>query len=53
MEPELHEDDYVVIHPQVMAHTRDLVAAIINGEATIKQLMKKESQLLLHPRRGT
>ncbi len=48
MEPELHEGDLVVIHPQATANSRELVAAMVNEEATVKQLLKKEGRTLLH-----
>lgn len=48
MEPELHEGDLVVIHPQSSANPGDLVAAILEGEATVKQLLRKGTYVL-HP----
>lgn len=49
MEPELHEGDLVVIHPQPVANPKDLVAALIDGEATVKQFLIKNQKYFLHP----
>jgi repressor LexA len=49
MEPELHDKDFVVIHPQETASFSDLVAAMVEGEATVKQFIQKKGKYFLHP----
>jgi len=49
MEPELHQDDLVVIVPQSTANPNDLVVAMIEDEATVKQLLMQGREMILHP----
>lgn len=49
MEPEFHEGDLLIIHPQPDAKPNDLVAAMVEGEATVKQLMRDNGVFFLHP----
>jgi SOS-response transcriptional repressor LexA len=41
--------DLVLINPQADAESGEIVAAMIEGEATVKRLVKKRGQVLLQP----
>ena len=41
--------DYVVIHQQQTANNGDIVAALIDGEATVKTFQRKDGQVWLMP----
>ncbi len=41
--------DLVLVKPQADAETGEIVAAMIDGEATVKRLMKKRGRILLQP----
>lgn len=41
--------DYVVISKQDVAQNGEIVAAMIDGEATVKRFYKKEDHFILHP----
>ncbi|MGV8118537.1 MAG: transcriptional repressor LexA [Candidatus Xenobiia bacterium LiM19] len=47
MDPELKDGDYVVVKPQSYASLGDIVVAIIDGEATVKELARKNSRIFL------
>jgi repressor LexA len=49
MEPEFHEGDFVVILPETNAYPGDIVAVMLEGEATLKQLLEKNGKRFLHP----
>ncbi len=43
------DGDYVVVRKQAQADSGQTVVALLRGEATVKRLMKRESQIELHP----
>jgi repressor LexA len=43
------EGDLVLINPQADAESGEIVAAMIEGEATVKRLVKKRNRILLQP----
>lgn len=49
MEPFIENGDLVVVKRQPYADPGDIVAAIIHDEATVKQLLIKDRQYILHP----
>ncbi|MCE1246899.1 MAG: transcriptional repressor LexA [Firmicutes bacterium] len=48
MEPHIHPGDLVVVRRQQNADPGDIVAALIEDEATVKQLVKSGGKLRLH-----
>jgi len=48
MEPHIHQGDLVVIRRQATANPGDVVAALIDDEATVKQLINSGGILRLH-----
>lgn len=48
MSPELRPGDYAIIIAQPTARNHDIVVARLNGEAVIKEFVKKGSQIILH-----
>lgn len=45
----IQEGDLVLVRPQPVANNREIVVALINGEATVKRFYKKGNTLELHP----
>ena len=43
------DGDYVVVRKQPQAHSGQTVVALIDGEATVKRLLRRETQVELHP----
>ena len=43
------DGDYVVVRKQPQAHSGQTVVALIDGEATVKRLLRRETQIELHP----
>lgn len=43
------EGDLVLVKPQAEAETGEIVAAMIDGDATIKRLVRKRGRILLQP----
>jgi len=43
------DGDYVVVHKQTQADSGKIVVALINGEATVKRLVRKGARIELHP----
>ncbi|WP_029918521.1 transcriptional repressor LexA [Pelobacter seleniigenes] len=43
------DGDYVVVRKQPQAHSGQTVVALIDGEATVKRLLHRETQIELHP----
>ncbi len=43
------DGDYVVVRKQAQADSGQTVVALINGEATVKRLLRKETRVELHP----
>lgn len=49
METEFHDGDLVVVTPRANVHSKDVVAVLMDGEATIKQFLKNGNEKMLHP----
>lgn len=45
----IKENDYIVIRQQNTASDGDIVAALVNGESTLKRIYHKGKKILLHP----
>ena len=45
----IKENDYIVIRQQNNANDGDIVAALVNGENTLKRIFHKGKKILLHP----
>lgn len=45
----IQDGDYVVVKPQPTAQNGDIVAALVDGEATVKRFYKKGRQIRLEP----
>lgn len=43
------EGDYVLVRPQSDADSGEIVVAMVEGEATVKRLIKKKGSLILQP----
>ena len=46
----IHDGDYIVAKKANTAHSGQIVVALINGEATLKCYVNKDSCIELHPR---
>jgi repressor LexA len=49
IEAGIHDGDFVVVHKQTSASNGDIIVAMINGEATVKYLEKKQGRVRLLP----
>jgi len=49
IEAGIHEDDLVVVRTQDHAETDDIVVALVDGEATVKRLARRNGKLWLQP----
>lgn len=49
IEDHIQDGDYVVVRPQPAAENGDIVAALVNDEATVKRFYKKGGQIRLVP----
>jgi repressor LexA len=47
------EGDYVVVHPQEVAHDGDIVVALLGDEATVKRFFREEDHVRLQPENAT
>lgn len=47
MEPELHEDDFVIVSPQKTAQSGEMVVALVDGEATVKLFYPHPDRIVL------
>ncbi|MDP8259654.1 MAG: transcriptional repressor LexA [Candidatus Gygaella obscura] len=45
----IHEDDLALVKKQVTANNNDIVVALIDNDATIKRLVKKNNKFYLQP----
>lgn len=45
----IHDGDWVIVHSQSTAENKEIVAALIDGEATVKYLEKKNNSIRLLP----
>lgn len=45
----MEDGDYVLVRPQRDAENGNIVAAIINGEATVKRFIRKNDRIVLKP----
>jgi len=45
----IFDKDYVLVNPQGDAETGEIVIAMLDGEVTVKRLIKKEDQIILQP----
>ncbi len=48
-EASIDDGDYILIRQQSTAENRDIVIAIVDGEATVKRFFKHENYILLQP----
>lgn len=53
VEAYIQDGDYVVVRPQPTAENGDIVAALVDGEATVKKFYKKGRQIRLEPANPT
>ncbi len=49
IEAHIEDGDYVVVRPQPTAHNGEIVAALVDGEATVKRFYKKGREIKLVP----
>lgn len=47
------EGDLALVQPQKMAQNRDIVVAMINGEATLKRFFREKGKIRLQPENST
>ncbi len=48
-EASIDDGDYILVRQQSTAHNRDIVVAMIDGEATVKRFFKHGDYILLQP----
>ena len=49
----IKENDFIVVRQQNTANDGDIVAALVNGESTLKRIYHKGSKIVLHPENKT
>lgn len=49
----IKENDFIVVRQQNTANDGDIVAALVNGESTLKRVYHKGSKIVLHPENKT
>ena len=49
----IKENDFIVVRQQNSANDGDIVAALVNGESTLKRIYHKGSKIVLHPENKT
>ena len=49
----IKENDFIVVRQQNTANDGDIVAALVNGESTLKRIYHKGSKVVLHPENKT
>ncbi|MBO2516794.1 MAG: repressor LexA [Clostridiales bacterium] len=49
IDADIHNGDYVLVHQQNIAENGEIVAAMIDGEATIKRFFKEKGMIRLQP----
>ena len=49
----IKENDFIVVRQQNSANDGDIVAALVNGESTLKRIYHKGSKVVLHPENKT
>ena len=49
----IRENDFIVVRQQNTANDGDIVAALVNGESTLKRIYHKGSKVVLHPENKT
>ena len=49
----IKENDFIVVRQQNTASDGDIVAALVNGESTLKRIYHKGSKVVLHPENKT
>lgn len=45
----IQDGDYVIVRPQAVCDNNDIVVAMVNGEATVKRLIRKGGKVILKP----
>lgn len=45
----IDEGDYILVRPQKTARNRDIIVAMVNGEATVKRFFRHDDYILLQP----
>ncbi len=49
----IKKNDFIVVRQQNTANDGDIVAALVNGESTLKRIYHKGSKIVLHPENKT
>jgi repressor LexA len=49
IEAHIQEGDLALVHPQPTADNRDIVVALVDGEATVKRFFRERNQICLQP----
>ena len=49
MAPKIEDGDLVLVDTKPFPRSRQIVVALLNGEGTLKQLIRKKGQIILHP----
>ena len=49
MAPKIEDGDLVLVDTNPFPRSRQIVVALLNGEGTLKQLIRKKRQIILHP----
>ncbi len=53
IEAGIHEGDLVLVQPQTTAENKDIVVAMVNGEATLKRFFREKGNIRLQPENRT
>lgn len=53
IEAGIHEGDLLLVQPQTTAENKDIVVAMVNGEATLKRFFREKGNIRLQPENRT